>query len=201
MASSARVSYPHAAIRKAWEGMNASWYHRDATFELTRSINATLKVWECLAIGLLALDLVITLYGIGAKIPDTVLHIPNEVALVSFTELIILLQLLQILLPVYPAEEFAMFAVPQNMTDQTVCKWAAGVFGLQEAEFRGRRRDTNANDLCAFGVFLLPAGATVAWKWRRLRRRQRQIRMEEQAALLLRAFRIWDVGRLDEPGF
>ncbi|KAK1598881.1 uncharacterized protein LY79DRAFT_536311 [Colletotrichum navitas] len=201
MPSSARASDSHLAIRKAWEGMSDSWCHQDATLELTRSMNATLKLWECLAIGLLAMDLVITLYGIGAKIPDTVLPISTEVALVSFTELIVLLQLLQILLPVYPAEEFAMFAVPQNMTDQTACKWAASIFGLQEAEFRGNRRNHNADDLRAFGVFLLPAGATVAWKWRRLRRRQREIRMEEQAALLLRAFRIWDVvGRLDEPG-
>ncbi|KAK2041819.1 hypothetical protein LZ31DRAFT_567734 [Colletotrichum somersetense] len=199
MSSSARVFDCRTAIRKAWESTSTSWYHRDATSELTHATNKTLKTWECLAIGLLAVDLVVTLYGIGAKIPDAVLPISNEAALVSFTELIVLLQLMQILLPVYPAEEFAIFAVPENMADQSVCRWAASLFGLQEAEFGGHRPKNNAGDLRAFGVFLLPVGATVAWKWQRLRRRQREIRMEEQEALLVGAFRIWDAGRLDEP--
>ncbi|KAK1975621.1 hypothetical protein LZ30DRAFT_605198 [Colletotrichum cereale] len=194
-----RVSDFHTTVRNAWESISTSWYSRDATFELTQAVNNTLKTWKCLVMGLLALDLIITLYGIGAKIPDTVLPISNEVALVAFTELIFLLELMQILLPVFPAEEFAMFAVPQNISDRNVCKWAVSLFGLQEAEFPSRRPKNKTSDLCAFGVFLVPVGAAVAWKWRRLRRRQRDIGVEDQAALPARAFRIWDAWRLDEP--
>ncbi|KAK1997961.1 hypothetical protein LX36DRAFT_711219 [Colletotrichum falcatum] len=179
--------------------MSTSWHHRDATPELTQAMNNTLKTWECLAIGLLALDLIVTLYGIGAKVPDAVLPIPDEVSLVSFTELVVLLQLMRVLLPVYPAEEFAMFAPHQAVADQRVCGWAASLFGLQEAELRGHRPRNAEGDIDAFGVFLLPVCAAVAWKWRRLRRRQREIRMEEQAAQLARAVAIWDTGRLDEP--
>ncbi|KAK2054746.1 hypothetical protein LY76DRAFT_628730 [Colletotrichum caudatum] len=199
MSSSAMVSDPRTAIRKAWESTSTSWCRQDATSELAHAMNKTLMVWECLAVGLLAADLVVTLYGIGAKIPDAVLPISNEVALVSFTELMVLLQLMQILLPVYPAEEFAILAAPENVTDQGVCGWAASLFGLQGAEFGDHRPKNDAGDLRAFGVFLLPVGATVAWKWKRLRRRQREIRMEEQEALLVGAFRIWDAGRLGEP--
>ncbi|KDN71755.1 hypothetical protein CSUB01_02651 [Colletotrichum sublineola] len=201
MASSARVSDTSTKIQNAWERTITSWYHQGATSELTQAMNNTLKIWECLVIGLLAFDLVITLYGIGAKIPDTVLLVSDEVALVSLTELIVLLQLMQVLLPVYPAEEFAMFTVPHNITEQSVCKWAGSLFGLQEAEFRGHQPKDNASDLCVFGFFLLPVGAAVSWKWRRLRDGQREIRMEEQEGPRARAFHIRDDGRIDEPRF
>ncbi|GKT46852.1 uncharacterized protein ColSpa_07033 [Colletotrichum spaethianum] len=85
--------------------------------------------------GLLAFDLAITLYSIWAKIPGTVLPIYNEAFLVAFTELIVLIQPMQILLSVYPAEEFAICNIPQNISDRSVCKWAAGLFGLQETDF------------------------------------------------------------------
>ncbi|OHW91149.1 hypothetical protein CSPAE12_10140 [Colletotrichum incanum] len=188
MALNLTVSSSHIAIRNAWKCISTSLHHPDVIAELTRAMNNTLKTWECLVMGMVVVNLVITLYGISAKIPDTVIPISNEVVLVAFTELVSLLQLMQILLPVYPAEEFAMFTIPQNITNPSLCKWTAGLFGLQEAEFPSHRLKVNENDLNAFGIFLMPVVAAVVWKWRRVRRRQREIRTEEQAALVARAF-------------
>ncbi|OHF03672.1 hypothetical protein CORC01_00991 [Colletotrichum orchidophilum] len=185
------------ALRDAWNGICTSEQQEIAMANLTQALNHTMKTWECLVMGLLALDLTITLYGLGAKISDAVILIPDEVAMIAFAELIVLIQLMQILLPVYPAEEFEIFAIPQNLREKSVCKWASGVFGLQEAEFPGRHHEMNENNLKAFGVFLIPVAVAVIWKWRRVRHRQREIAREEQAALVAGAFRVWDAWRRD----
>ncbi|WQF75331.1 hypothetical protein CDEST_00345 [Colletotrichum destructivum] len=187
----------YAAVRDFFCDTHNSQSHQDAVAEIAQIMGNTLKTWECMVMGLLAVDLAITLYGIDATISDAVLPISDEIALVAFTELIILVQLMQILLPVYPAEEFEMFAVPQNFTHQGVCRWVAGLFGLQEAEFPGRRPKFEEVDPKAFGVFLIPVSAAILWKWRRVRRRQREMRREEQAALVARAFRMWEARRRD----
>ncbi|KAI3530778.1 hypothetical protein CSPX01_14607 [Colletotrichum filicis] len=179
-----------SALRDAWYGICTLEQCETAMIKLIRPINHTIRTWECLAVGLLALDLVITLYGLSAKISDAVIPIPDEVAIIAFTELLVLIQLMQILLPVYPAEEFEMFAIPQQLRDKTVCKWVSGVFGLQEAELHESRRHMNANGLKVFGVFLIPIAAAVVWKWRRVRRRQRELVRDEQAALVAQAFRM-----------
>ncbi|WYZ39928.1 hypothetical protein EsH8_IV_000269 [Colletotrichum jinshuiense] len=128
------ADFPHA-IRDAWNGICTSQQREFALAEFTKALNRNLRLWECFAMGLLALDLVITLYGLGVKIPDTVLHISSDIAVVAFTELMVLIQLMQILLPVYPAEEFELLALPQNIKNQSLCRWAAGLFGLQDAKF------------------------------------------------------------------
>ncbi|KAJ0161819.1 hypothetical protein CTA2_5537 [Colletotrichum tanaceti] len=187
----------HAAVHDFLCGTHNPQCRQEALTEIAQALGNTLKAWECVVMGLLAVDLAITLYGLGAKVPDTVLPISDEVALVAFTELVVLVQLMQVLLPVYPAEEFAMFAVPRNFTRQSVCRWAAGLFGLQEAEFPGRRSEFEEDGPKAFGVFLIPVAAAVLWKWHRVRRRQREMRREEQAALVARTFRMWEAWRRD----
>ncbi|KAK1709120.1 hypothetical protein CaCOL14_005101 [Colletotrichum acutatum] len=180
------------ALRDTWYGICTSEKYGNAMNKFIRTINHTVKTWECLAVGLLALDLAITLYGLSAEISDAVIPVPDEVAIIAFTELLVLIQLLQMLLPVYPAEEFEMFAIPQQLREKTVCRWVSDVFGLQETEFHQRRRQTKENELKAFGVFLIPVAAAVVWKWRRVRRRQREMARDEQAALVAQAFRIRD---------
>ncbi|KAF4775604.1 hypothetical protein HER10_EVM0012429 [Colletotrichum scovillei] len=187
-----------STLRDAWYGVCTSEQRETAMNKLIRTINHTIKTWECLAVGLLALDLAITLYGLSAKISEAVIPIPDEVAIIAFTELMVLIQLMQILLPVYPADEFEIFAIPQQLREKTVCKWVSGVFGLQEAELHENRRQMNENELKVFGVFLIPIVAAVVWKWRRVRRRQREIVRDEQAALVAQAFRMRDArGRHD----
>ncbi|KXH45840.1 glycosyltransferase family 2 [Colletotrichum salicis] len=154
-------NYIRGALRDAWNGICTSEQREVATTKLVQALNHTVKAWECLAMGLLALDLAITLYGLSAKISDAVIPIPNEVAIIAFTELMVLIQLMQILLPVYPAEEFEMFAIPQQLREKSVCKWVSGVFGLQETEFPARRDEMSGNNLKAFGVFLIPIAAAV----------------------------------------
>ncbi|KAJ0304479.1 hypothetical protein COL5a_001080 [Colletotrichum fioriniae] len=182
----------HDVLRDAWSGICTSEQHEIAMNKLVQTINHTMRTWECLAIGLLALDLAITLYGLSAEISDAVIPISDEIVIIAVTELLVLIQLLQILLPVYPANEFEMFAIPQQLREKTVCKWVSGVLGLQEAEFHESRRQTNENELKAFGVFLIPIVAAVVWKWTRVRRRQREMVRDEEAAIVAQAFRMWD---------
>ncbi|KAK1700187.1 hypothetical protein BDP55DRAFT_763115 [Colletotrichum godetiae] len=184
--------YIRGALLDTWNGICTSKQREVATTKLIQALNHTVKAWECLAMGLLALDLAITLYGLSSKISDAVIPIPNEVAIIAFAELMVLIQLMQIFLPVYPAEEFEMFAIPQQLREKSVCKWVSGVFGLQETEFPTRRDDMSGNNLKAFGVFLIPIAAAVVWKWKRVRRRQREMARNEQAALVAQAFRMWD---------
>ncbi|KAF9877517.1 hypothetical protein CkaCkLH20_05217 [Colletotrichum karsti] len=157
------------------------------------ALNNIFELWECLIIGLLAIDLVITLYGLGSEIPDAVLPEAHaeSVAVIAFTELILLMQLLQILLPTYPTSEFESLARSRKLSERTLCKWIGGLFGTQGAEFAASTPKLEANELRTFGFFLIPVAAAVGWKWRRLRRRLRRAGREDEAALIARVFRVW----------
>lgn len=167
--------------------------------DLVLAINDTLKLWECLVMGLLALDLVITIYGLGSEVPGSVLPEAEDVVVAAFTELVLLLQLLQILLPAYPKIEFEALAASRKIReDSSVCRWIGGIFGAQGAEIELLSTPKlGEREMRAFGVFLLPVAAALAWKWRRLRRGLREVRRREDEALVARAFLAWDVWRED----
>ncbi|OLN83715.1 hypothetical protein CCHL11_08700 [Colletotrichum chlorophyti] len=180
------------AARDAWDGVCTSRNHESALIELTRVFSHTLDPWQFLTTVLLVCDLIITLYGLGAKIPDAVLPIPNEDAVVAFTELIVLIQLLKLVLPMHSAAALESLTRPQDLRHQSLCKWIVGLLGLQEAELPLGGPNTNENRVKLFGVFLFPVLVGVAWKWRRVRRRLLQIRMDEEQALVAQALLIWE---------
>ncbi|KAL0931200.1 uncharacterized protein CTRU02_213935 [Colletotrichum truncatum] len=159
--------------------------------DFIRTLNMVTPLWECLTIGLLALDLAITLHGISSKIADTVLleaH-ANTTTVLALTELITLMQLLQMFLPAYPTDEFESLELSKKLRDHVHCKWIGGLFGTYGAEFAASIPRLDEGELRTFGLFLIPVGIAVVRKWRNLRRRLRELRRMEEEELIAGVFR------------
>ncbi|KAF6822905.1 hypothetical protein CPLU01_11726 [Colletotrichum plurivorum] len=162
--------------------------------DLILALNGTLKLWECLVMGLLALDLAVTIYGLGSEVPGAVLPEAEDVVVAAFTELVLLLQLLQILLPAYPAAEFEALSASKRIREESaVCRWIGGMFGTQMAEIELLATPKlGEGEMRAFGVFLVPVAAAVVWKWRRLRIALREVRRRDEETMVARAFLAWE---------
>ncbi|KAK2755812.1 hypothetical protein CKAH01_17264 [Colletotrichum kahawae] len=160
------------------------------------SLNLQLELWECLTIGLLALDIMITLYSLGSEMPDAVLpdSEAESVMVVAVKELLLLMQLLRIFLPAYSGSEFENLTPSNIFQERAVCKWIGGLFGTHSAEFADLVPKLGDDELKTFGLFIVPVAAAVVWKWRRLQQRLRAARRQEEAALIARVFRVWDRG-------
>ncbi|KAF5516716.1 hypothetical protein CGCS363_v001656 [Colletotrichum siamense] len=128
--------------------------------------------------------------------PDAVLpeSEAESVMVVAVKELFLLMQLLQIFLPAYAGSDFEN-PTPSNMLrERAVCRWIGGLFGTHSAEFADLVPKLGDDELKTFGLFIVPVAAAVVWKWRRLQRRFRAARRQEEAALIARVFRVWDRG-------
>ncbi|KAJ0335577.1 hypothetical protein COL922a_009029 [Colletotrichum nupharicola] len=163
---------------------------------LITKLNHQLELWECLTIGLLALDLMITLYGLGSEMPDAVLpeSEAETVMVVAVKELLLLMQLLQISLPAYPGSELENLTPSNIFRERAACKWIGGLFGTHNAEYADLVPKLADDELKTFGLFIIPVAAAVVWKWRRLQLRLRAARRQEEAALIARVFCVWDRG-------
>ncbi|TEA10732.1 hypothetical protein C8034_v008888 [Colletotrichum sidae] len=152
----------------------------------THKLNNTLRVWECLLMMLLALDLIVTLYGLDVKAAEAVLPNAESTVVVVVSELLLFAQLLQIVLPVYPESTFDVFGTTQKIRT-TACKWMGSMSAHDggAAEFASSIPKLSDDQLRTFGFLLLPVAAAVVWKIRRLSRHLHEHQMREPGA--------WDV--------